>query len=59
MLAAMGFTHYYGKNSSEEKVTKFITKNGLDTDIERTKLARTLRTILDTRMEEENKGKKL
>ena len=55
----MGFTHYYGKNSSEEKVTKFIAKNGLDTDIERTKLARTLRTILDTRIEEENKGKKL
>lgn len=59
LLAAMGFTHYYGKNSSEEKVTKFITKNGLDTDIERTKLARTLRTILDTRIEEENKSKKL
>lgn len=58
LLAMIGFTHYYGKNTSEEKVTKFITKNGLDSDIERTKLARTLRTILDARIEE-NKGKKL
>ncbi len=59
LLAAMGFTHYYGKGSSEEKVKRFITKNGLGTDIERTKLARTLRTILEVRIEEENNRKKI
>lgn len=59
LLASMGFTHYYGKGSSEEKVKRFIDKNGLDRDIERTKLTRTLRSILESRLEEENKGKKL
>ncbi len=59
LLSAMGFNYYYSKDSSEEKVKGFISKNGLDSDIEKTKLARTLRTILETRIEEENKTKKL
>ena len=57
LLAAMGFTHYYGKQSSIEKVRRFVTKNGLDLDIERTKVARTLRTVLDNKIEEENQKK--
>ena len=59
LLNMLGFNYYYGKDSSEEKVRGFITKNDLDIDIERTKLARTLRTMLETRIEEDSKGKKL
>ena len=59
LLSMMGFNYYYGKSASEDKVKRFITKNGLDTDIGRTKVARTLRALLDARIEEENKGKKL
>jgi hypothetical protein len=59
LLNVLGFNYYYNRGSSEEKVRGFIQKNDLEIDIERTKLARTLRTILEVRTEEDNKGKKL
>ena len=59
LLSAMGFNYYYSKAAGEEKVRGFIEKNNLELDIGRTKLARTLREVLEARLEEENKGKKL
>lgn len=59
LLSMLGFNQYYGKEASEEKVKKFIEENGLDYDIGRVKLARTLRTILEAKIAEENKGRKL
>lgn len=58
LLAAMGFNYYYGKESSEEKVKKFIKDNNLDVDIGRIKLTRLLRTIYDRKQVEENHLKK-
>lgn len=58
LLSAMGFNYYYGKHASEEKVKGFITKNDLDRDMERTKLTRLLRTLYDSKVEEESKLKK-
>ena len=58
LLSAMGFNYYYGKHASEEKVKGFITKNDLDRDMERTKLTRLLRTLYDSKAEEESKLKK-
>lgn len=57
-LASFGFNSYYGKEASESKVRKFVEKNQLDLDIERTKVARTLRTILDTKLDTEESRKK-
>ena len=59
LLSMLGFKHYYGQAASEDKVKKFIEENGLDYDMGRVKLARTLRTILEAKIEEENKSKKL
>ena len=55
----MGVNYYYGKKASEEKVKEFMTKNDLDKDIERTKIVRLLRTVLEEKIEEESAGKKL
>lgn len=59
LLSMFGFNYYYDKNASEEKVRKFVSKNELDKDIERTKLTRTLRSMLDSKIENENMGKHL
>lgn len=58
LLSSFGFNHYYDEGASGQKVRKFVEKNQLDLDIERTKVARTLRTILDAKLDTEEGRKK-
>ena len=59
LAAIFGGIYTVTSLSAEEVVSKFIEEHDLNSDIERIKLIRTLRNVLDTKLAEENNVRKV
>ena len=59
LAAIFGSIYTVNSLSAEEIISKFSKEHDLETDMERIKLIRTLRTVLDTREAEEDAVRKV